>query len=80
MLNITIATSGTNCTRTTCSSRLYHPALRDDCAEFRPADAIDAVYGQMLREALLQGVEAMAYQADVRVTGIRLEKSIPVCV
>lgn len=53
---------------------------RDDVAEVRPADAIDPAYGQALREAMGQGVEALAYQADVSPHGITIRHSIPVIV
>lgn len=44
---------------------------RDDCAVFRPADAIDPGYGMALREALAAGVEAYAF--TVRPTSEGLE-------
>jgi sugar fermentation stimulation protein A len=59
---------------------IFYCVQRNDCTEFRPADAIDPLYGETLREALVQGVEAMAYQADVSPVGIALTKSLPVCV
>ncbi|MCF6256030.1 MAG: DNA/RNA nuclease SfsA [Gammaproteobacteria bacterium] len=59
---------------------IFYCVQRNDCREFRPAETIDAVYAQTLREAMEKGVEAIAYQADVSVTGIRLTKVMPVCV
>lgn len=53
---------------------------RSDCFEFRPADDIDSEYGLLLREAMKVGVEAIAYQAEIRVEEIRLVKRIPVVV
>lgn len=51
---------------------------RQDATELRPADHIDAVYGQTLRQALQAGVEALAYRAEVTTTGIRLVQRLPV--
>ena len=51
---------------------------RGDVREVRPADAIDPVYGQTLREAMAAGVEVMAYRAEVTADGIRLAERIPV--
>jgi len=51
---------------------------RNDVTAVRPADEIDAVYGKTLREALQNGVEAVAYQAEVTTTGIALRRSLPV--
>jgi len=59
---------------------VFYCVQRNDCHVFRPADTIDAAYAQTLREAMKKGVEAIAYQADVRVTGICLTKAMPVCV
>ncbi len=59
---------------------IFYCVQRNDCREFRPAETIDAIYTQTLREAMKKGVEAIAYQADVSVTGICLAKAIPVCV
>ena len=51
---------------------------RRDVAAVRPADEIDAVYGETLREALRNGVEVIAYQADVSPVGIALRRPLPV--
>jgi sugar fermentation stimulation protein A len=51
---------------------------RGDVAAVRPADEIDAVYGKTLREAVQNGVEVIAYQAAVSVTGIALRRPLPV--
>lgn len=53
---------------------------RTDCAEFKPADDIDQVYGKTLREAMAAGVEALAYQTKVEPGEIRILKRIPVVV
>lgn len=51
---------------------------RADVIEVRPADAIDPIYGQTLREALKAGVETIAYGAEVSPAGIRLLNPLPV--
>ncbi len=51
---------------------------RGDVSEVRPADQIDSVYGETLREAISQGVEALAYLALVSPLEIRLTRGIPV--
>jgi len=43
-----------------------------------PADAIDAVYGKTLREAVEAGVEVMAYRADIVPEQGRIELVAPV--
>ena len=43
-----------------------------------PADAIDPVYGQALREAVSAGVEVMAWRADMSPEHIQLTQAIPV--
>jgi sugar fermentation stimulation protein A len=45
---------------------------RGDVSEVRPADEIDPLYGRTLREAILTGVEVIAYGAEVTYTGIHL--------
>lgn len=57
---------------------IFFCVQRSDCHQVRPADAIDKVYGQTLRQALAKGVEALAYQAEVKTTGIKLVRSLPV--
>lgn len=44
----------------------------------RPADHIDAEYGELLRQAAGKGVEVMAYGAEISNTEIRLVSEIPV--
>ena len=51
---------------------------RGDVAGVRPADEIDVVYGKTLREAVQNGVEVIAYQAEVTPAGIALKHSLPV--
>lgn len=51
---------------------------RQDAATMSPADAIDPVYGQLLRRAAESGVELLAYQALVSPAEIRVTNSIPI--
>lgn len=44
---------------------------RGDCDSFAPADLVDPVYGKMLREAVAQGVEVLAYRFETKPEGIR---------
>ena len=59
---------------------IFYCVQREDCLELRPADAIDAIYGQTLREALDAGVEALAYKATVTIEGVELTERLPVVV
>lgn len=43
-----------------------------------PADAIDPVYGDTLREAMAAGVEVLAYGAEIGPAGISLRRPLPV--
>ncbi len=51
---------------------------RSDGEALAPADAIDPVYGRLLREAAAAGVELLAYQAQVTLGEIRLTHPVPV--
>lgn len=51
---------------------------RSDGEALAPADAIDPVYGRLLREAAAAGVEPLAYQAQVTLGEIRLTHPVPV--
>jgi sugar fermentation stimulation protein A len=44
---------------------------RGDCDSFAPGDLVDPVYGKMLREAVAQGVEVLAYRFETKPEGIR---------
>ncbi|MEH6347701.1 MAG: DNA/RNA nuclease SfsA [Bermanella sp.] len=46
--------------------------------EVRPADHIDPVYGQLLREAAQKGVEILAYRSHINEHEIYLKDKIPV--
>jgi sugar fermentation stimulation protein A len=51
---------------------------RTDAQEVRPADAIDAKYGQTLREARAAGVEVLAWRSVMDHRSQRLVQAIPV--
>lgn len=51
---------------------------RVDCDSMEPADAIDPAYGEALRKACANGVEALAVQARVTARAIHLERELPV--
>ncbi len=51
---------------------------REDCREFGPADHLDPVYGQLLRQASEEGVEILAYEAQVNPKQVTLHGSIPI--
>ena len=57
---------------------LCYCVQRGDVMAVRPADEIDAVYCKTLREAQQNGVEIIAYQAEVAPTGIALRRPLPV--
>lgn len=44
---------------------------RGDCDSFAPGDLVDPVYGRMLREAVVHGVEVLAYRFETKPEGIR---------
>jgi sugar fermentation stimulation protein A len=50
---------------------------RMDARRFAPADDIDAEYGKKLRQAMHHGVEVLAYDATIDLTGIRLRSRMP---
>ena len=51
---------------------------RVDCSSMEPADKIDPGYGEALRKACANGVEAIAVQARVSARAIHLEHELPV--
>ncbi len=57
---------------------IFFVVQRSDARELRPADHIDSEYGRLLRQAVGNGVEAIAYRAKVSPKEINLEKSLPV--
>ncbi|MEI6215551.1 MAG: DNA/RNA nuclease SfsA [Desulfuromonadales bacterium] len=59
---------------------IFFTVQRGDGNSVSPADTIDPEYGRLLRMALDNGVEALAYRAEVTTTGIRLTKRLQVVV
>jgi sugar fermentation stimulation protein A len=51
---------------------------RSDCSSMAPAEAIDPNYACLLREVNQMGVEAMAYRTHADLTGVRIQREIPV--
>lgn len=52
---------------------------RTDCAALDFARDIDPAYGQAFDAARLAGVEALCYDTDIELTGVRLRRALPVC-
>lgn len=44
---------------------------RGDCTDFAPGDTADLIYGQLLREAIAQGLEVLPCRFEVTPAGIR---------
>ena len=57
---------------------IFYCVQRKDCGEVRPAETIDELYGQTLRQALAAGVEALAYGFQVSPTEITPIQRLPV--
>ena len=57
---------------------IFYCVSREDVEQIQPADAIDPHYGQLLRRALANGVEALAYRVSLNGQGIELDRSLPV--
>jgi sugar fermentation stimulation protein A len=58
---------------------IFFVVQRADAEVLAPADTIDPEYGRLLRLAVDNGVEAVAYQAHVDPEEIYLIRSLPVC-
>ena len=59
---------------------IFFCVQRGDATQVKPADHIDPEYGQWLRRAVNEGVEALAYEANVTPQEISLLKSMPVSI
>ena len=59
---------------------IFFTVQRSDGESVSPADAIDREYGRLLRLALANGVEALAYRALVTPQEIRLTERLPVII
>ncbi|MFO7684923.1 MAG: DNA/RNA nuclease SfsA [Desulfobacterales bacterium] len=56
---------------------IFYVVQRMDAERFSPADRIDPAYGQALRRALDQGVEALVYDTMLDLGGIALNRRLP---
>ncbi|MFV0438423.1 MAG: DNA/RNA nuclease SfsA [Desulfopila sp.] len=56
---------------------IFFLVQRLDANRFRPADHIDRLYGEHLREAAAAGVMVLVYQAEVSVAGIEIVRRLP---
>ena len=52
--------------------------MRTDVSLVKPADTIDAEYGRLLREAVKEGVEVLAYGAKIDKEGMSIDRVISV--
>jgi len=57
---------------------IFFVVQRGDAEAVSPAEKIDPEYGRLLRRAIDSGVEAIAYQAKLSPTEIRLSHRLPV--
>ena len=56
---------------------MFYFIQRMDAKLFRPADHIDADYGEELRYGAKQGIEILAYDVDLDLQGIALNRRLP---
>ncbi len=54
--------------------------MRTDVTLVTPADGIDAEYGQLLRLAKKEGVEVLAYAAQIDQQGMKIDRPVPVVI
>jgi len=57
---------------------IFYCVQRSDCQQVGPADAVDELYGNTLRQALASGVEALAYSFHVSPEEIKPVMQLPV--
>ena len=57
---------------------LVYFVARADVTAVRPADEIDPLYGETLRQVSDKGVETLAYAARVSLDGVELVEPLPV--
>lgn len=53
---------------------------RGDCASFRPADEVDAVYAAALKSAVKVGVKVVALGCTLTAAGITVDRRLPVVI
>lgn len=51
--------------------------MRTDVTLVMPADSIDVEYGQLLRQAVSEGVEVLAYAAQIDQQGMKIDRPVP---
>ncbi|MFI4937595.1 MAG: DNA/RNA nuclease SfsA [Candidatus Berkiellales bacterium] len=59
---------------------LFYCVMHTGIERVFPADHIDSEYGQLLRQAVLNGVELLAYRVNITMSEITLVKELEVCV
>ncbi len=59
---------------------IFYCIQRSDALEFQPASEIDPLYARTLTEAIGEGVEALAYCAEVTSSEVRLVREVPVMI
>lgn len=59
---------------------LFYNVLHTGIERVFPADHIDPQYGQLLRQAVMAGVEILGYRVDINFNQIKIAKKIEVCV
>jgi sugar fermentation stimulation protein A len=57
---------------------MFYLVQRMDVEEFRPANHIDPVYSLELKKAADSGVEMLAYDANLDLEGISINKKLPI--
>ena len=57
---------------------IFYCIQRSDADSFRPASEIDHLYAKTLAKVIPLGVEALAYTAEVKTSGIELVREVPV--
>lgn len=57
---------------------MLYVVQREDVTTFSPADSIDPLYGKLLRQAALEGVEILVYQCKMGLTELTLGSSLPI--
>lgn len=60
-----------------CRCVMFYFIQRMDARSFEPADQIDPNYGRGLRRAVRRGVEILAYDVSLDLTGIKLNRKLP---
>lgn len=57
---------------------IFFLVQRGETLSFQPADHIDPEYGRLLRKAVQEGAEAMAYKTRVTATETILDRQVPI--